>query len=153
MTQTTTDPRDLSVPDQKPATSGASEPVAAPDPAPETDPRSDAPQAAEPVMRDGGRTPLFDERASGDLRTRWTDVQSNSVDEPRSAVEQADALVGDVMDRLADTFARERQTLESQWSRGEDVTTEDLPLAFQRYCARAYHAQIGAKASGPDSKT
>jgi hypothetical protein len=38
-----------------------------------------------------------------------------------------------VMKRLAQTFADERQALESQWSRGEDVSTEGLRLALQRY--------------------
>ena len=37
------------------------------------------------------------------------------------------------MKRLAETFADERQTLESQWDRGDDVSTEDLRLALRRY--------------------
>jgi hypothetical protein len=38
-----------------------------------------------------------------------------------------------VMQQLADGFARERETLEGQWSRGEDVSTEVLRVALQRY--------------------
>jgi hypothetical protein len=88
-----------------------------------------------PAEQVGGRTrtPLFDQTAAGDLRTRWTNVQAQFVDEPRSAVQDADALVGEVMERLADTFAGERRSLEAQWSRGDDVSTEDLRLALQRY--------------------
>jgi hypothetical protein len=37
------------------------------------------------------------------------------------------------MKKLADTFASERQNLESQWSRGEEASTEDLRVALQRY--------------------
>ena len=78
-------------------------------------------------------TPLFDDKVTSELRERWTDVQSAFVDEPKTAVEQADALVADVMKRLASGFADERKSLEGQWSRGDDVSTEDLRLALQRY--------------------
>ena len=43
------------------------------------------------------------------------------------------ALVADVMKRLAESFASERGTLEKQWDRGDNVTTEDLRVALQRY--------------------
>jgi hypothetical protein len=75
---------------------------------------------------------LADEQAH-ELRTRWADVQTGFVDEPRRAIEQADALVADVMERLAQSFANERAQLESQWSSGKDVSTEDLRLALRRY--------------------
>ena len=81
----------------------------------------------------GNRAPLFDEAATGDLRRRWDGIQTGFVDEPRGSVEQADALVAECMQRLADTFARERQGLEQQWSRGDDVSTEDLRVALRRY--------------------
>jgi hypothetical protein len=80
-----------------------------------------------------GAAPLFADAASTELRDRWTDVQTGFVDEPRAAVEQADALVAEVMKRLADSFATERQALEQQWSRGDDVSTEELRLALRRY--------------------
>ena len=50
-------------------------------------------------------------------------------------MEQADSLVADVIKRLADSFAGERSKLESQWSRGENVDTEDLRMALQHYRA------------------
>ena|SRR5436190_16727595 len=77
--------------------------------------------------------PLFSEDATDELRERWTDVQAGFVDEPKSSVEQADALVAEVMKRLADSFATERQALEQQWSRGDDASTEDLRVALRRY--------------------
>lgn len=67
------------------------------------------------------------------LRSRWDAVQTGFVDEPRQAVEQADALVAQAIQRLAETFTAERARLEGQWSRGTDVSTEDLRVALQRY--------------------
>ncbi|HEY3231784.1 MAG TPA: hypothetical protein VGJ87_21320 [Roseiflexaceae bacterium] len=67
------------------------------------------------------------------LRSRWDAIQTGFVDEPRRAVEQADSLVAEVMQRLAQLFADERSKLEGQWSRGDNVSTEDLRVALQRY--------------------
>jgi hypothetical protein len=67
------------------------------------------------------------------LRARWTDIQTGFVDAPRRAVEQADALVAELMQHLARTFADERGRLEGQWDRGDDVPTDNLRDAFQRY--------------------
>jgi hypothetical protein len=69
----------------------------------------------------------------GGLRSRWDDIQTHFVDEPRKSVEQADALVAEVMKRLAEVFAQERNQLEGQWGRGGQVSTEDLRVAMQRY--------------------
>jgi hypothetical protein len=68
-----------------------------------------------------------------DLRGRWEEIQTRFVDDPRRAVEDADALVAGVMKSLAEGFAQAREQLEGQWSRGEDVSTEDLRVALQRY--------------------
>jgi hypothetical protein len=38
-----------------------------------------------------------------------------------------------VMKRLAENFTAERSGLEKQWDRGDNVTTEDLRIALQRY--------------------
>jgi hypothetical protein len=67
------------------------------------------------------------------FQSRWEEIQVRFVDEPRGAVEDADALVATVMQRLAEGFAQERERLESQWGRGEDISTEDLRVALQRY--------------------
>ncbi|HEY3620182.1 MAG TPA: hypothetical protein VGK96_25520 [Candidatus Sulfotelmatobacter sp.] len=78
-------------------------------------------------------TPLFPNNELQDLRNRWSAVQTAFVDEPRSAVEQADGLVASAMKRLAEVFAEERSRLEQQWDRGDNVSTEDLRVALQRY--------------------
>jgi hypothetical protein len=68
-----------------------------------------------------------------DLRGRWDQVQTGFVDEPRSAVKQADELVALAMKHLAETFANERGRLEQQWDRGDDVSTEDLRQTLRKY--------------------
>jgi hypothetical protein len=69
------------------------------------------------------------------FRRRWSDIQAGFVDEPRAAVQRADSLVAETMQQLANVFAHAREQLEHQWDRGEDVTTEDLRVALQRYRA------------------
>ena len=68
-----------------------------------------------------------------ELRPRWADIQASFVDEPRRAVEKADALVADAIRRLSEAFADARADLERDWDRGGDVSTEDLRVAFRRY--------------------
>ena len=75
---------------------------------------------------------LAGEDAEG-FRARWTDIQTGFVDAPRRAVEQADALVAELMQHLARTFADERGRLEGHWDRGDDIPTDNLRDAFQRY--------------------
>jgi hypothetical protein len=77
--------------------------------------------------------PLLDHDDSEHLRTRWNEIQGRFVDEPRSAVQQADTLVSEVIDKLTEMFANERGSLEAQWKQGDDASTEDLRQALQHY--------------------
>jgi len=90
---------------------------------------------AEPTHDPGAATagPLLAAAEAEAFRARWTDIQTGFVDAPRQAVEQADRLVAELMQHLARTFADERQGLERQWDRGDDIATDDLRTAFQRY--------------------
>jgi hypothetical protein len=94
---------------------------------------ADAPVRESAANDEDRSTPLFASNESDDFRRRWTDVQAAFVDEPRQAVEKADALVAEAMKRLAEIFSRERGTLEQQWAKGGDVSTEDLRVALRRY--------------------
>jgi hypothetical protein len=76
---------------------------------------------------------LFGDAELSGFHARWTEVQTAFVDDPRDCVQKADGLVSDVVDRLTAGFAKARAGLEEQWSRGEQVSTEDLRLALQRY--------------------
>jgi hypothetical protein len=69
----------------------------------------------------------------GEYRHRWDAIQAGFVDEPRRAVENADALVADVIQQFVRSFADERSQLETQWSRGDQASTEDLRVALRRY--------------------
>jgi hypothetical protein len=77
--------------------------------------------------------PLFDSSETEKFRSHWTSIQSQFVDEPRKSVEQADELVATTMKRLAEVFAAEREKLEREWDSGEDISTEDLRIALQKY--------------------
>lgn len=100
---------------------------------------SSAGAATAPAM-DKQALPLLSTDEAKDFRARWDAIQANFVDEPRRAVQQADRLVAAAMKRLAEMFAGERARLESQWDRGDDVSTEDLRLALQRY--RSFFGRI-----------
>jgi hypothetical protein len=67
------------------------------------------------------------------FHSRWEEIQAGFVDEPRSAVERADALVAEVVDAVTAGFSDARAGLEGQWDRGDEVSTEDLRVALTRY--------------------
>lgn len=77
-------------------------------------------------------TPLLGEDTD-QLRERWEAVQSSFVDEPQQAVEQADALVTEVIQRLTRTFQETHDSLEAQLGEADEVSTEDLRVGLQRY--------------------
>jgi hypothetical protein len=97
----------------------------------ETQDAQAVPAASEPAQPNQ----LFPEDELKSFRSQWDVVQTSFVDEPRASVKQADSLVANVVGRIAEQFASERERLEKQWDRGEDVDTEDLRQAFKRYRA------------------
>ena len=76
---------------------------------------------------------VFSQNQAQDLRSRWEKIQTGFVDEPRRAVQQADELVADTIHRLSAVFAEERKKLEGAWEKNENISTEDLRVALQRY--------------------
>ena len=103
--------------------------------------------AREPVARDATRDrerervdetdnrpmPMFAGAEAAGYRTQWDAIQTGFVDEPRRAVQEADALVALVMNRLSEVFTNERTSLERQWGEGDEISTEDLRVALRRY--------------------
>ena len=79
------------------------------------------------------RSELFTPEALQDFRSRWTRIQSGFVDEPRRSVQEADHLVAETVQRLAESFATQRSQLEQQWDRGDQVSTEDLRQTLRHY--------------------
>jgi hypothetical protein len=74
------------------------------------------------------------ERTQGDQsQKRWRQIQANFVDDPKNAVSEAHALVSDLIDGIVEQFQREKSDLEGRWSKGDQVSTEDLRLCLQRY--------------------
>ena len=94
----------------------------------------------EPPAGELSTQPLLGEAEAAKFRSAWDSIQAGFVDEPRRAVENADHLVAEAMQRLAEMFAEERSGLESQWDRGDEVSTEDLRIALQRY--RAFFGRL-----------
>jgi hypothetical protein len=80
--------------------SGAREDVLAPD---QTD-RSNRDSLARTVLSPGAV--LFPVNDEDHLRARWREIQLGFVDQPRRAVEQANALVELVIQQLTDVFTR-----------------------------------------------
>ena len=76
---------------------------------------------------------LFEDKDLSGYRGRWEEIQTGFVDEPRQAVEQADELVADLVRKITSGFSESRSKLESQWSEGEEASTEDLRVALTRY--------------------
>jgi len=90
----------------------------------------EAPQTTDSATEEGALLPA---EQNDRFRSRWEEIQASFVDEPQQAVEQADALVADLAQRVTASLTKERERLESQWAAGDDVNTEDLRVALTRY--------------------
>ena len=75
------------------------------------------------------------------FRTLWNEIQGKFVDEPRAAVQHADTLVSELIEKITQQFANEHSSLERQWKDSMDASTEDLRQAFQRY--RSFFNRLG----------
>jgi hypothetical protein len=78
-------------------------------------------------------TPLLPQEQSERFTDQWQEIQASFVDRPQEAVERADALVEDLLQRITGKFAAEREHLERQWGEGDEVSTEDLRVVLTRY--------------------
>jgi hypothetical protein len=97
--------------------------------------QSAAPPAGGAETAEAEAAQLLDPQDRDAMTQRWRDIQANFVDQPRQAMQDADALVAGLMQQLAQMFSQERSQLEAQWSRGDEVSTEDLRVSLQRYRA------------------
>jgi hypothetical protein len=66
---------------------------------------------------------------------RWYEIQTGFVDEPRHAVQSAGELLTEMMDDLTRRLTSELGAFDARRGPGEDVSTEDLRVTFQRYRA------------------
>ena len=67
------------------------------------------------------------------FQTRWEAVQAVFVDDPQAATEQADALVGEVMDQLL--RLRQEYLTQLRGAVGDGADTEAMRIALRRYRA------------------
>ena len=77
--------------------------------------------------------PLFDSRVAEQLRTRWLEIQSCFVDDPNISLKDADELIIHMIENIITTLSEKRMTIEDQWQRGDQVSTEDLRLTLKNY--------------------
>jgi len=89
--------------------------------------------ASGPAAGQEPRTQLVGADEHAGFVARWQEIQAGFVDEPRKAVHDADALVTDLMQRLAEMLASERDQLESRMGASGDASTEDLRQGLRRY--------------------
>lgn len=109
----TEDPRSTATPDP-----AAREPAAVPHPA--------AAQGEQLAA-------LFPPDMAQAFRERWASVQIGFVDDPRGAVQQADELVAKVMKSLAERFAQQRASIESDVGQNDQASTENMRVALRSY--------------------
>lgn len=143
------DVTDTPVPAPRPASeyepTPAFEPASEYEPTPTFEPASGyEPGARETAAAGTGLDEPLLADATG-LRARWQQAQANFVDDPRTAVTDAAALVEQTAQALIDGLERRQRQLRQQWERGqagdpnapagEPSDTERLRLTMQRYRA------------------
>jgi hypothetical protein len=77
--------------------------------------------------------PLFDSRVAEQLRTRWLEIQSGFVDDPNISLKDADELIIHMIENIITTLSEKRMTIEDQWQRNDQISTEDLRLTLKNY--------------------
>ena len=74
-----------------------------------------------------------DRNSMADLQSRWTELQTIFVDDPRIAVQRADEVVSQTIQRVHETMNTQRSQIGERWQRNDNISTEDLRVAFQNY--------------------
>lgn len=90
-------------------------------------------QAATPKAVESEPLPWLSVEEIDELKSRWNSIQIKFVDEPHTAVEQADGLVTEALERIKQVFSDKRTILNELWTNHQDISTEDLRIALQNY--------------------
>jgi hypothetical protein len=111
------------------------EPPAAETPVAETAPAETPAAETAPTGAPAGEAPatppaLLGSLDTGDIRTRFLDIQAGFIDEPRQAVEEAGRFVDDLLRQVADALQGQRGQLAGAT---DEASTEDLRLALRAY--------------------
>jgi hypothetical protein len=112
---------------------GAPSTAAAERPAGESEPEAalGGPDTAATDLASSRDKPLLAD-ATG-YQDRWYEIQTGFVDEPGRAVQSAGELLTEVMDDLTRRLTSELEAVDARQGAGDEVSTEDLRMAFQRY--------------------
>lgn len=78
---------------------------------------------------------LLPSDARRDFESRWREIQAMFIDDPRQAVDGADALVAEVAQSLTAGFSKRKAALEQHAGAGGQPETEELRRAMQSYRA------------------
>src|ERR687895_1067928 len=99
---------------------------------PSAEPADKPGSAPEPAH--GGGT-VIDSGAADGFQARWRDVQFGFVDDPNTAVRQADELADEVVRAFTDALATHKRALEDRWRPQGDAQpdTERLRLIVRAY--------------------
>jgi hypothetical protein len=92
-------------------------------------PRTDA--AGTGGVASAGDEPLVADATS--YQDRWYEIQTGFVDEPSRAVQSAGELLTELIDDLNRRLTSELEALDAGRGAGDDTSTEDLRVTFQRY--------------------
>ncbi len=98
------------------------------------DPSDTVPPGTGPAtgnVASGGDAPLLVDATS--YQDRWYEIQTAFVDEPGRAVQSAGELLTEVMDDLTRRLTTELEAFDARPGDGDDVSTEELRVTFQRY--------------------
>lgn len=97
-----------------------------------TPPQSEQETAVAPAPLHDGADPLLTAQAESDLLGRWTEIQISFVEDPRTAVQNADTLIQEIATTLLASFEERRGELAAAWQNGQP-DTEQLRLALRQY--------------------
>jgi len=64
---------------------------------------------------------------------QWKSIQGRFVDDPRGSVEEARALLDDLIQRIVQSLTEHKESLDRQWSSESTASTEQLRLCLQHY--------------------
>jgi hypothetical protein len=78
------------------------------------------------VIKDHPQARLFEEEDAERFRTQWREVQAGFVDEPRTAVREAETLMSKMMDEL-------KSHLNDDLRDDDNADTEQLRITLRRY--------------------
>lgn len=93
---------------------------------------ADLPLTRDPWSRRPAPDLLLDPEDTAWFHDRWHELHAAFVDEPQRVLAGADALVVELLHRVAQSFAADRAALEAQWRGGGQASAEELRLAVQR---------------------